>query len=58
MLAAALSTGAAILRVWFGASPLLVVAPVTLLTCYALWARADLSLFACSAGAPASTQTS
>ncbi|RWN69171.1 MAG: hypothetical protein EOR99_04355 [Mesorhizobium sp.] len=49
MLAAALSMGAALPEVWLGGSPALVAAPLTLLACYLLWARADLLLFANSA---------
>ncbi|MET3577367.1 hypothetical protein ABID19_000382 [Mesorhizobium robiniae] len=57
MLAATLSMCAALPDVWLGGSPALVAAPLTLLACYLLWARADLLLFADSAGesAPAAT---
>jgi hypothetical protein len=49
MLAAALSMYVALPEVWLGGSPALVAAPLTLLACYLLWARADLLLFADSA---------
>ncbi|MER8378346.1 MULTISPECIES: hypothetical protein [unclassified Mesorhizobium] len=51
-LAAALSAGSAVPEVWSGASPALVTAPLTLLACYALWARADLLLFADAGESP------
>ncbi|MER8476925.1 hypothetical protein NKJ09_06420 [Mesorhizobium sp. M0189] len=50
--AAALSAGSAVPEVWSGASPALVTAPLTLLACYALWARADLLLFADAGESP------
>lgn len=57
-LAAFLSLAAALRQVWAGAPASLVVTPLTLLACYALWARADLLLFAGDAGALESNESS
>lgn len=46
MLAAMLSIANALPGVWSGGQTLALAAPLTLLACYALWARADLMLFA------------